>query len=40
MNNSILDLVNINAHVKLDQIPSICTQNMEQKQNFDNNQES
>ena len=37
-NNSNLDLVNINAYAKLGQIPSICSQDIEQKQTFDNNQ--
>ena len=38
-NNSNLDLVKINAYAKFDQIPSIHSQDTEQKQNFNNNQE-
>ena len=33
-----LALVNINAYAKLGQNPSICSQNIEQKQNYDINQ--
>ena len=37
-NNPNLDLVNINAYEKLGQIPSNCSQDIEWKQIFDNNQ--
>ena len=33
-----LDLVNINAFIKFDQILSICSKDIEQKQNSDINQ--
>ena len=35
-NNPNPDLVKINAYAKFDQIPSICLQDIEQKQNSDN----
>ena len=39
MHNSLnLDLVNINAYVKPGQIPSICSQDIEGKRKYDNNQ--
>ena len=34
-----LDLVNINAHLKVGQIMSICSQDIERKQNSDISQE-
>ena len=34
-NNTNLDLVSINAYAKFGQILSICSQNIEQKQNYD-----
>ena len=34
-NNPNLDLVSINAYAKFGQIPSICSQNIERKQNSD-----
>ena len=33
-----LDLININAYAKLGQIPSICSQDIERKRDFHNNQ--
>ena len=36
-NNSNLDLVSSNAYAELGQIPSICSQDTEWKQNLDNN---
>ena len=36
--NAHLDLVSVNAYAKFDQIPSICSQNIEQKQNSNINQ--
>ena len=39
-NNLNLDLVSINAYPKFGQIPSICSQNIERKQNSDINQGS
>ena len=35
--NPNLDLVNINAYAKCGQIPSICSQDIERKQNSDKN---
>ena len=37
-NNPKLDLGNVNAHTKFDQILSIGSQDMERKQNSDSNQ--
>ena len=37
-NNPKLDLVNINAYIKFGEILSICSQDIEQKQNFGVNQ--
>ena len=37
-NNPNLDLVKVNAYAKFDQIPSIRSQDIEQKRNFDDNQ--
>ena len=37
-NNPTLDLVKVNAYAKVYQMPSIRSQEIEQKQNFDNNQ--
>ena len=37
-NNSRLDLVNINANIKFGKILSICSQDIERKQNFGINQ--
>ena len=37
-NNPILDLININASAKFGLIPSICSQDIEQKRNSDDNQ--
>ena len=37
-NNRNLDVVSINAHAKLGQIPSIRSQDIERKQNYDINQ--
>ena len=37
-NNPNLDLVRVNAYAKFDQNPSIRSQDIEWKQNFDNNQ--
>ena len=34
-NNPMLDLVNINAYIKFDEILSICSQDIEWKQNYD-----
>ena len=34
-NNPNLDLVNINAYTKFHEILSFCSQNIEQKQNYD-----
>ena len=34
-----LDLVNVNAYAKFGLIPSICSQDIEWKQNSDDNQE-
>ena len=39
-NNPNLDVVNINAHAKLGQMPSICSQDIERKRNSDINQGS
>ena len=39
-NNFIPDFVKLNAYAKFDQISSICSQDIERKQNFDNNQEA
>ena len=36
-NNPNLDLVKVNAYAKFDQIPSICSQDIERKQNSDVN---
>ena len=37
-NNPKLDLVNVDAHKKIGQILTICSQGIEQKQNSDINQ--
>ena len=37
LNNPNPDLVKVNAYAKFDQIPSIPSQGIEWKQNFDNN---
>ena len=37
-NNLNLDLVKVNAYTEFDQIPSIRSQDIERKQNFDDNQ--
>ena len=37
-NNPMLDLVNVDVHTKFCQILSICSQDMERKQNSDVNQ--
>ena len=37
-NNPNLDLATVNAYAKFDHIPSICSQDIERKQNSDNNQ--
>ena len=37
-NNPTLDLVNVDVHTKYGQILSVCSQDIEQKQNFDINQ--
>ena len=37
-NNPNLDVVNINAYAKFGQIPSICSQDIERKRNYDINQ--
>ena len=37
-NNAKLDLVNVDAHKKINQILTICSQGIEQKQNSDINQ--
>ena len=37
-NNPKLDLVNVDAHKKIGQILTICSQGIEQKQNSDTNQ--
>ena len=37
-NNPNLDLVMVNAYDYFNQIPSICSQDIEQKRNFDNYQ--
>ena len=37
-NNPKLDLVNVDAHKKIGQILTICSQGIAQKQNFDINQ--
>ena len=37
-NNPTLDLVKVNAYAKVYQMPSIRSQEIEQKQNFDDNQ--
>ena len=37
-NNPNLDQVKVNAYTKFDQIPSIPSQDIEWKRNFDNNQ--
>ena len=37
-NNTKLDLVNVDAHKKIGQILTICSQGIEQKQNSDINQ--
>ena len=37
-NNAKLDLVNVDVHTKFDQILSICSQDIERKQNSDVNQ--
>ena len=37
-NNPNVDLVNINAYIKFGEIMSICSQDIEQKQNFGVNQ--
>ena len=37
-NNSKLELVNVDVHTKFGQILSICSQDIERKQNFDVNQ--
>ena len=37
-NNPNLDLVKVNVYAKFDQIPSICSEAIEQKLNFFNNQ--
>ena len=36
-NNPNLDLININAYTKFGKIVSICSQDIEQKQNFERN---
>ena len=38
-NNPSLELVKVNAYAQFDQIPPICSQAIERKQNFDINQE-
>ena len=38
-NNPKLDLVNVDVHTQFGQILSICSQDIERKQNFDINQE-
>ena len=38
-NNPKLDLVNVDVHTKFGQILSICSQEIEQKRNFGNNEE-
>ena len=38
-NNSKLDQVNVNAYAKFNQIPSICSEDTEHKQNFDKKKE-
>ena len=35
-NNPILDLVKVNAYAKVDPIPSLLSQDIERKRNFDN----
>ena len=37
-NNPNVDLVNMNAYIKLGEILSICSQDMERKRNFSENQ--
>ena len=37
-NNPNLDLVNMNAYIKFGEIPSICSQDIEWKQNYGVNQ--
>ena len=37
-NNSTVDLVNMNAYMKFGEILSICSQDIERKQNFGVNQ--
>ena len=37
-NNPNLDLVKVNAYAKFDRIPSVCSQDIVRKRNFDNNQ--
>ena len=37
-NNPDVDLVNMNAYIKFGEILSICSQNIERKQNFGVNQ--
>ena len=37
-NNPKLDLVNVNVHTKFGQILSICSQDIERKRNFGNNE--
>ena len=39
MYNANLDVVKVNAYAKFDQIPSICSQDIEWKQNPHDNQE-
>ena len=38
-NNPKIELIMVNTYTKFDQIASFSSQDIEQKQNFDNNQE-